>query len=457
MFRYPPSKWARIALSRKELRIASVLVGLFLVPAVFGPITGLGGSNTSQEMSISGIYSNRAATTLESIQLSELRTGTAASRDFELTAEVTTSPPFVWPAHGPLTSFMDPSHPMGIDIGLNHEVDSPIVAVARGKVSNSGYNGSYGYFVQVDHGQGLVTLYAHLSEIFVSNGQSVGQGELLGYGGSTGKSSGKHLHFEVRQGGFLANPLELLPAQESESSAIVSCDTGALVLDRGGVANLDFTNGMPGTARITGVSLRAQGETNAPLPVVTLVSDKSVRVETSAHIESIGVMPDAWYGVDLVIEDLQTFHKTCNVQVRTVMSYLTAYGDASVVAAEAGSPYDEDWTEPEYDDYHEHEEPDGEIDEGEDVPGEVPLEEETPEPVETPLAIPTNIPLLGEVASPTPSPTATPPSTATPTATETVSPTPTATETASPTPTATSTPAATSTTMPTASSTTTAN
>jgi murein DD-endopeptidase MepM/ murein hydrolase activator NlpD len=62
----------------------------------------------------------------------------------------------------------------------------------------------------IDHGNGFVTLYAHLSVVQVQVGQRVGRGDVLGQMGSTGRSTGTHLHFEIRQGGALQNPLNFL-------------------------------------------------------------------------------------------------------------------------------------------------------------------------------------------------------------------------------------------------------
>ena len=64
--------------------------------------------------------------------------------------------------------------------------------------------------VMIDHGTGYQTLYAHLSGVAVSCGQGVSQGQMIGYGGSTGNSTGPHLHFEVRYGGGYVNPWQFL-------------------------------------------------------------------------------------------------------------------------------------------------------------------------------------------------------------------------------------------------------
>ena len=71
--------------------------------------------------------------------------------------------------------------------------------------------GPYGYQIIVDHGAGLRTVYGHLSQLLVESGEPVARGELIGRVGSTGLSTGPHLHFEVRQDGELRNPLTYLP------------------------------------------------------------------------------------------------------------------------------------------------------------------------------------------------------------------------------------------------------
>jgi murein DD-endopeptidase MepM/ murein hydrolase activator NlpD len=87
----------------------------------------------------------------------------------------------------------------GIDMA--DPVGTPIMAAAAGEVivsKNSGWNGGYGEYVVISHGNGTQTLYAHMSENIAYPGMSVFQGQVIGYVGSTGKSTGPHLHFEVR-------------------------------------------------------------------------------------------------------------------------------------------------------------------------------------------------------------------------------------------------------------------
>ena len=92
----------------------------------------------------------------------------------------------------------------GIDFGAGW--GSPIVAAADGQVVGTGWAGGYGKQVKVAHGGGLVTSYSHMSGIAAEPGQMVRQGQVIGYVGSTGLSTGPHLHFEARRGGQAINP-----------------------------------------------------------------------------------------------------------------------------------------------------------------------------------------------------------------------------------------------------------
>ena len=94
----------------------------------------------------------------------------------------------------------------GIDIANSH--GTPIYAAEAGRVIHASWGGSgYGNLIKIDHGSGAETRYAHLSGFAVSNGQTVKKGQLIGYMGSTGNSSGSHLHFEILIGGRTVNPL----------------------------------------------------------------------------------------------------------------------------------------------------------------------------------------------------------------------------------------------------------
>lgn len=93
---------------------------------------------------------------------------------------------------------------LGIDMAA--PTGSNVYASASGTVLISAWHYSYGYYILIDHGNGTATLYAHNSQLLVSEGQSVSQGQLIAKVGSTGSSSGPHLHFEVRVGGKTQNP-----------------------------------------------------------------------------------------------------------------------------------------------------------------------------------------------------------------------------------------------------------
>ena len=94
----------------------------------------------------------------------------------------------------------------GIDIGVPN--GDPIWAAAAGTVTMAGWNGNYGNCVMVTHSNGYTTVYGHLSGIAVSYGQSVNMGQTIGYCGSTGLTTGPHLHFEIREGGAFLNPMD---------------------------------------------------------------------------------------------------------------------------------------------------------------------------------------------------------------------------------------------------------
>jgi LysM repeat protein len=118
---------------------------------------------------------------------------------------------FIWPSANHFLSGNDYwSGHLAIDIAL--ATGDLIWASDSGVVVYAGWSGGgYGYMVMVDHGNGYQTLYAHLNGVAVQCGQSVGQGSTVGYGGSTGNSTGAHLHFEVRSNGGFVNPWYVLP------------------------------------------------------------------------------------------------------------------------------------------------------------------------------------------------------------------------------------------------------
>lgn len=116
---------------------------------------------------------------------------------------------FVWPAYGRLTQSYQSYHP-ALDIGA--PAGSAVVAADEGIVAVAGWSSvGYGNYIVIRHGDGFVTLYAHLSSIGVSEGDYVARGQYIGAVGSTGRSTGPHLHFEISTGGRTYNPLQYLP------------------------------------------------------------------------------------------------------------------------------------------------------------------------------------------------------------------------------------------------------
>jgi|SRR5436190_19190018 len=118
---------------------------------------------------------------------------------------------FIWPVNGPVVSAFGMRWGRmhtGVDIAVGY--GTPIHAAAAGRVIYAGWMDGYGNLVFVDHGNGISTGYAHQSSIAVSNGQTVSQGQLIGYVGCTGHCFGPHLHFEVRVNGSPVDPLGYL-------------------------------------------------------------------------------------------------------------------------------------------------------------------------------------------------------------------------------------------------------
>jgi murein DD-endopeptidase MepM/ murein hydrolase activator NlpD len=143
-------------------------------------------------------------------------------RDVERRQELAAATPSIWPAHGWLTGTFggrsdpftgEPGFHQGLDIST--EKGQPVFATADGSVEAASYSGDYGNLIVVKHAFGLVTRYGHLSSFTVKPGRQVKRGDIIGYVGSTGRSTGAHLHYEILANGKLINPLQLLtgPAQ----------------------------------------------------------------------------------------------------------------------------------------------------------------------------------------------------------------------------------------------------
>lgn len=138
-------------------------------------------------------------------------------RDVERQEALAAATPSIWPTYGWLTGTFgrrsdpftgEPAFHQGLDIST--EKGQPIYATAHGIVESSGYTGEYGNLIVLKHDFGLSTRYGHLSKFNVKPGAVVKRGEVIGFVGSTGRSTGAHLHYEIVANGKLINPLQLL-------------------------------------------------------------------------------------------------------------------------------------------------------------------------------------------------------------------------------------------------------
>lgn len=125
------------------------------------------------------------------------------------------SKPSLWPTNSgrvtsafgyrrdPVTGYRNEFH-SGLDIANSY--GAPVYAAGKGTVTFTGYRSGYGYCITISHGYGITSFYAHLSQILVKSGKQVSKGEVIGKVGSSGKSTGSHLHIEIAMNGRAVNP-----------------------------------------------------------------------------------------------------------------------------------------------------------------------------------------------------------------------------------------------------------
>ena len=100
-------------------------------------------------------------------------------------------------------------------VDLRGITGEPVYTRAPGKVVRAGMWGWYGNMVEIDHGMGIRTRYAHLDKIFVRRGETVRAGDRIGSVGSTGRSTGSHLHYEIRVRGYAVDPMNFIKAKKN--------------------------------------------------------------------------------------------------------------------------------------------------------------------------------------------------------------------------------------------------
>lgn len=141
--------------------------------------------------------------------------------------ETTTNPKFlptIWAHLGKINNefgfrrnpFGGRSYEFHAGMDIDGERGDIIVAPANGIIAEAGWKGGYGYMIEIDHGNGLITRYGHLSKLEVKAGDPIQRGQMIGFVGSTGRSTGPHLHYELRLGEKPINPRRFLPPEPTE-------------------------------------------------------------------------------------------------------------------------------------------------------------------------------------------------------------------------------------------------
>jgi murein DD-endopeptidase MepM/ murein hydrolase activator NlpD len=170
------------------------------------------------------------------------------------------SPPdFAWPIAGSVSQpFGHNGHP-GIDlVGPN---GGAVGATAGGTVTSAGWNaGGYGNMVDLDHGGGWSSKVAHLSRVDVRVGQQVGKGQLLGAEGTTGNSTGPHVHFEIRRDGTLQDPAALIGGNPQQSAGVLEAARSAV----GSVVESSPANAILGASQTTADALKFAAQLGDP-------------------------------------------------------------------------------------------------------------------------------------------------------------------------------------------------
>lgn len=247
----------RIEVSRNLVHSAAAGVALFLFSATF-TVIGLASSSelasflpsdtqskavespATSQASVAYLDYSRPASSFDFVQNS----GGPFDGSFQLTAvdtereeteiekrlkliESTANPrflPTIWAHLGKINNefgfrrnpFGGRSYEFHAGMDIDGDRGDIIVAPANGIISEAGWKGGYGYMIEIDHGNGLTTRYGHLSKLEVKEGDPIQRGQLIGFVGSTGRSTGPHLHYELRLDEKPINPRRFLPPEPTE-------------------------------------------------------------------------------------------------------------------------------------------------------------------------------------------------------------------------------------------------
>jgi hypothetical protein len=247
------------------------------------------------------------------------------------------NPPFAWPVEGPITSYMSSDHPLGIDIGLSEERSREIKAAADGTVKFSGGSDddSYGFHIVIDHGNRVETLYGHLSQRIAHEGDVMRQGQLIGIGGSSGKSDGMHLHFEVSKDGRQFDPLELLPNEPGDGEPLdFDCKADTLTIDAGSRVTFDLAGLLVAGESVTGINIRDADGFDVEPDVIDAEASGLVSVDLRSRIDFEGPVHDDPYTFVLLASanGRQTQTIECAIDVHTPRVYPGFYERAGSTA-----------------------------------------------------------------------------------------------------------------------------
>ncbi len=208
-------------LTHRQKRVTSIVLAnrneiASVKEELIGTRVGLHGTRTDKQQALAGVRQSRQE--LEG-HLASLEKEEAKVRATLAGTGTNFTPPagggngqLMWPVNGPITGSFGESRPGHMHAGIDIAAPggTPIRAAASGKVVLLGFTGGYGNFTCVQHTSSMSTCYAHQSRYGTSMGASVSKGQVIGYVGSTGHSTGDHLHFEVRINGAPTSPLNYL-------------------------------------------------------------------------------------------------------------------------------------------------------------------------------------------------------------------------------------------------------